>query len=477
MAEPEKKKAELKISGMHCATCAITVEESLAQIKDVSTVQVNFGTDTAHVEFDPTKVSLSEMEKAVKDAGYDVVNREVTLKIGGMVCATCVQTIEAALRALHGVISANVNLGTEKAYVTYNPSVSAIPDMKKAIEDAGYQYLGIAGEVSEEAEKNAREKDLHDKFLRFTVGFAVSIPLMLSMWVPLPLSMQTLAYIMLVISTPVFFYVAYPIFRAATMALRNRSLNMDVMYAMGTGVAYVASVMGTFGIILTNEFMFYDTAIMLASFLMLGRYLEARAKGRTSEAIRKLAGLRAKTATIIRDGKEEEIPIDDVVAGDIVVVKPGSKVPVDGDVVAGESYVDESMITGEPIPPLKAKGSRVVGGTINTNSVLSVKATKVGRETVLAQIIQLVEDAQGSKPPVQRIADTAVTYFIPVVLVIAATAFIVWFFVFPVPPDPLLFAMTALISVLVVACPCALGLATPTAVTVGIGRGAELGHH
>jgi Cu+-exporting ATPase len=475
MAEPEKKKAELKISGMHCATCAITVEESLAQIKDVSTVQVNFGTDTAHVEFDPTKVSLSEMEKAVKDAGYDVVNREVTLKIGGMVCATCVQTIEAALRALPGVISANVNLGTEKAYVTYNPSVSAIPDMKKAIEDAGYQYLGIAGEVSEEAEKNAREKDLHDKFLRFTVGFAVSIPLMLSMWVPLPLSMQTLAYIMLVISTPVFFYVAYPIFRAATMALRNRSLNMDVMYAMGTGVAYVASVMGTFGIILTNEFMFYDTAIMLASFLMLGRYLEARAKGRTSEAIRKLAGLRAKTATIIRDGKEEEIPIDDVVAGDIVVVKPGSKVPVDGDVVAGESYVDESMITGEPIPPLKAKGSRVVGGTINTNSVLSVKATKVGRETVLAQIIQLVEDAQGSKPPVQRIADTAVTYFIPVVLAIAATAFIVWFFVFPVPPDPLLFAMTTLVSVLVVACPCALGLATPTAVTVGIGRGAELG--
>jgi Cu+-exporting ATPase len=230
--------------------------------------------------------------------------------------------------------------------------------------------------------------------------------------------------------------------------------------------------MGTFGIILTHDFMFYDTAIMLASFLMLGRYLEARAKGRTSEAIRKLAGLRAKTATLIREGKEEEIPIEDVVVGDIVIVKPGGKVPVDGEVVAGESYIDESMITGEPIPPLKAKGSRVVGGTLNTNSVLSVKATKVGRETVLAQIIQLVEDAQGSKPPVQQIADTAVTYFIPVVLAIAATAFIVWFFVLH---STLLFALTALISVLVVACPCALGLATPTAVTVGIGRGAELG--
>ncbi len=291
MSEPEKKKAELKISGMHCATCAINIEESLGQIKDVSKVQVNFGTDTAHVEFDPTKVSLTELEKAVKTVGYDVVNREVTLKIGGMVCATCVQTIEAALRSLPGILSANVNLGTEKAYVTFNPSVSTIPDMKKAIEDAGYQYLGIAGEVSEEAEKIAREKDLHDKFLRFSVGFAVSIPLLLAMWVPLPLPMQTLAYVMLVISTPVFFYVAYPIFRAASMALRNRSLNMDVMYAMGTGVAFVASVMGTFGIVLTHEFMFYDTAIMLAAFLMLGRYLEARAKGRTSDAIRKLAGL------------------------------------------------------------------------------------------------------------------------------------------------------------------------------------------
>ena len=472
MAEPEKKKAELKISGMHCATCAVNIEESLSQIKDVSKVQVNFGTDTAHVEFDPAKVSLTDLEKAVKTVGYDVVNREVTLKIGGMVCATCVQTIEAALRALPGILSANVNLGTEKAYVIYNPSVSAVPDMKKAIEDAGYQYLGISGEVSEEAEKEAREKDLHDKFLRFTLGFAVSIPLMLAMWLPLGLPMQTLAYVMLVISTPVFYYVAYPIFRAASMALRNRSLNMDVMYAMGTGVAFVSSVMGTFGIILNHEFMFYDTAIMLAAFLMLGRYLEARAKGRTSEAIRKLAGLRAKTATVIRDGKEEEIQIEDVVAGDVVIVKPGSKVPVDGEVVAGESYVDESMISGEPIPPLKARGSRVVGGTLNTNGVLSVKATKVGKETVLAQIIQLVEDAQGSKPPVQRIADTAVVYFIPAVLAIAMTAFLVWFFVLHAT---LLFALTALISVLVVACPCALGLATPTAVTVGVGRGAELG--
>ena len=308
--------------------------------------------------------------------------------------------------------------------------------------------------------------------MRFSIGFAVSIPLMVLMWVPTGIPMQVLAYGMLVVSTPVFFYVAYPIFKAAWTALKNKTLSMDVMYAMGTGVAYVASVMGTFSIVLTHEFMFYDTAIMLAAFLMLGRYLEARAKGRTSDAIKKLAGLQAKTATVIHDGKETEVAIEDLVVGDIVIAKPGSRIPVDGEVVAGESYVDEAMITGEPVPLLKAKGSRVVGGTISTNGVLSVRATKIGKETVLAQIVKLVEDAQGSKPPVQRIADVAVAYFIPVVLIIAASAFIVWYFLLGAT---MLFALTALISVLVVACPCALGLATPTAVTVGIGRGAELG--
>ncbi|MFA5268660.1 MAG: heavy metal translocating P-type ATPase [Methanoregula sp.] len=472
MAEPEKKKAELKITGMHCATCAVSIEESLSKIKDVESAQVNFGTDSAHVEFDPKKVSIGEIEKAVKEAGYDVVNQEVTIKVGGMMCATCVETIEAALKELPGIVTATVNLGTEKAYVTYNPSLSTAADMKKAIEDAGYQYLGISGEVSEEAEKKARDADLHDKFIRFVVGFAVSIPLMLAMYVPLPISMHELAYVMLVIATPVFIYVAAPIFRAAWVSLSHRTLSMDVMYAMGTGVSFVASVMGTFGIILTHEFMFYDTAIMLAAFLMLGRYLEGRAKGRTSEAIKKLAGLRVKVAIVIRDGKEQELAVEEVVPGDLVVVKPGAKVPIDGTVVEGESYVNESMITGEPVPPLKSKGSHVVGGTLNTNSVITVKAEKVGKDTVLAQIIQMVEDAQGSKPPVQRIADVAVTYFIPAVLLIAAVTFVLWYFVFH---STALFALTALISILVVACPCALGLATPTAVTVGVGRGAELG--
>ena len=471
VAEP-RKTAELKISGMHCATCAVAVEESLAALDHVSSAQVNFGTETAHVEYDPGKISLHDLETAVMDAGYGTVNQDVILKIGGMMCATCVETIETALSALPGVSGAVVNLGSETARVQYNPSVTAIGDMKQAIEEAGYQYLGIAGEVSDDAEKRARELDLHDKFIRFTVGFAVSIPLMAAMFVPLPVSMHTLSLLMFVIATPVFVWVAAPIFRAAGTALRNKTLSMDVMYAMGTGTSYLASVMGTFGIILTHEYMFYDTAIMLAAFLMLGRYLEGRAKGRTSEAIRKLAGLRQKTALILREGVETEVAVEDLQIGDLVIVKPGAKIPVDGEVVSGESHVDESMITGEPVPVRKTAGNFVVGGTLNTNSIITFQATRVGKETMLAQIIRMVEEAQGSKPPVQRIADTAVTYFIPVVLIIAFGSFVVWSFILQ---SSTLFALSCLISVLVVACPCALGLATPTAVTVGVGRGAELG--
>jgi Cu+-exporting ATPase len=468
----EKKKVDLKISGMHCATCAITIENAVKEIEEGTDARVNFGTDTASVTFDPGKVSLSRIEEAVRESGYEVLYEEATIKVGGMVCATCVQTIEEALRALPGVIRANVNLSTEKAYVAYNSSLTSLEDMKDAIEAAGYQYLGLADLLTREAEEKARAKDLSGKFRRFMIGFAVSIPLFLLMYVVPPASMQLLAYAELLVATPVFVYVAYPIFRAAWTALKNRTLNMDVMYAMGTGVAYVASVMGTFGIVLTTEFIFYDTAVMLASFLMLGRYLEARAKGRTSEAIKKLIGLRPKTATVVSDEGEREVPVEDVQVGDRILVHPGEKVAVDGEVTEGESYVDESMITGEPVPAAKKKGSKVVGGTLNTNSVLTFRAERVGKDTVLAQIISLVEEAQGSRPPVQRIADVAVTYFIPVVLIIAITAFLAWYFVVG---QTLLFALTALISVLVVACPCALGLATPTAVTVGVGRGAELG--
>jgi len=470
-AGQKKKQAELKISGMTCATCAVTIEKSLQGVEGVAKAEVNLGRESARVEFDPSRVKAADLQKAVEEAGYQVVPERVTIKIGGMTCATCVETNEAALRALDGVIAATVNLGSEKAYVTYNPSLTGIPEMRHAIEEAGYQYLGIEGEETTDLEREAREKDLRGKRNRIIVGFGVSIPLMVLMYVhvPLPLPMPLF---MLVVSTPPFLYLSQPIFLAAYRALKNRVLNMDVMYAMGIGVAFGSSVLGTFSLVLTPDFMFYETALMLAAFLMLGRYLEATAKGRTSDAIRKLVALAPRTATVVRETGEVEIPLPDVQAGDILVVKPGEKVPVDGEVLDGESSVDESMISGESLPVLKKKGMQVVGGTVNQNGVIRFRATRVGKETVLAQIIQLVEEAQGSKPPVQRIADRAVTYFIPAVLAIALASFLVWYMFLG---NTLLFALTALISVLVIACPCALGLATPTAVTVGIGRGAELG--
>ncbi|MCX6670347.1 MAG: heavy metal translocating P-type ATPase [Euryarchaeota archaeon] len=466
----EKKKAELKISGMTCSMCSSTIEKSLDSLPGVLKAQVNLGNELASVEYDPTQVKLGDLEKAVTDVGYGTINEKVILRIGGMTCAACEKTVTEALQHLDGVVSVSMNLATEKAAVTYNQRMVSIADMKKAVEAAGYQYLGVEGE--EDFASKVQEKDLRSKRLRIYVGFLVGIPLMILMYVHPYLSMEQVSYLSLVLSTPTFIYISYPIFRAGYHALRNRSLTMDVMYSMGIGVAIGASVLGTFEVVLTREFMFYETAVLLAAFLMLGRYLEAKAKGRTSDAIKKLAGLQVKTALVIRDEHEVEVSIEDVLIDDVVVVKPGGKIPVDGVVIQGESYVDESMVTGESLPVAKNQGSSVIGGTLNTNSVLRVKATKIGKDTLLAQIIRLVEEAHGSRPPVQRIADTAVSYFIPVVLTIALVSFLIWYVVLG---STLLFSLSALISVLVIACPCALGLATPTAVTVGIGRGAELG--
>ena len=454
---------------MTCAMCSSTIEKSLSSLPGVSKASVNLGSELAVVEYDPTVVKLGDLEKAVTDVGYSTINEKVLLRIGGMTCAVCEKTVTNVLRQLDGVLEVSVNLATEKASVTFNPRMVTLSDMKKTVESAGYQYLGVEGE-EDEAEK-VREKDLRGKRIRILVGFVVGIPLMALMYIPLSLPFS-LAYLELVVSTPVFVYLSAPIFRAGYHALRNKSLTMDVMYSMGIGVAFGASVLGTFEVVLTREFLFYETAVLLATFLTLGRYLEANAKGRTSDAIKKLIGLQEKTAIVIKENKEVEVPIEDVQINELVMVKPGGKFPVDGVVVDGESYVDESMVTGEPLPVKKTQGCTVIGGTLNTNSVLTLKATKIGRDTVLAQIIHLVEEAQGSKPPVQRIADTAVSYFIPVVLLIALASFVVWYVVLG---STLLFSLTALIAVLVIACPCALGLATPTAVTVGIGRGAELG--
>ena len=451
--------------------CAKAIETSIMNLPGAVSAQVNLGKETALVEWDPEKVRLVDIEKAVAGAGYQVIDERAVMKVGGMTCVMCSRAIENALSSLEGVSAVNVNLGAEKAAVTYNPRMTTPADMRRVIEEAGYQYLGMEGEDSGTLEDEARARDLKEKRNRVIVGFLVGIPLMVLMFFPMAMH-HGIPYLMLIVSTPTFAYVSYPIFSAAWRALKNRNLNMDVMYSMGIGVSFAASLLGTLEIVLTREFLFYDSAVLLATFLSMGRYLEARAKGKTGEAIKRLMGLQPKTATVRRNGEEKEIAVQDVEVGDTVIVKPGEKLPVDGQVLSGESYVDESMITGESIPSLKQKDDMVVGGTLNQNSVLAFTAQKVGRDTVLAQIVRLVEEAQGSKPPVQRLADRVVTYFIPVVLVIALSVFSLWYFVLG---NTLLFALTSLISVLVIACPCALGLATPTAVTVGVGRGAELG--
>lgn len=469
MTNKQTKKAEIKVAGMTCAMCASTIEKSLLNLEGVSKAEVNLAKETASVEYDSGKLKINDLDNAVKDAGYDVINEKAILKVGGMTCVMCANAIESALSKMEGVIEVNVNVSSEKVYVTYNPKIVSIAEMKKSIEESGYQYLGIEGEIVEDLK---RDENQRKKKIRIIVGAIDSAILMGLMYVPMTMLPISMPFLMLLIALPAFLYLSFPIFNAAYRSLKNKTLNMDVMYSMGIGVAFFSSILGTFNILLGNEFIFYEAAVMLATFLTFGRFLEERAKGKTSESIKRLMGLQAKSATIIRDGEEINIPIEDVIVGDIVIVKPGEKIPVDGEVISGQSYVDESMISGEPIPVLKEKGSKVIGATINKNSILNFRATKIGKDTVLSQIIKLVEEAQGSKPEIQKIADKAVSYFIPTVLTIAITSFVVWYFIFK---STFLFAITSLISILVIACPCALGLATPTAVTVGIGKGADLG--
>ncbi|MCO6040675.1 heavy metal translocating P-type ATPase [Thermococcus alcaliphilus] len=467
-------KITLKVNGMTCAMCVKTIEMALAELEGVKAAKANLNSETVFVDFDESKVSLNQIIKAIEDVGYEVIRerRDAVIKIGGMTCAMCVKTVENAIKELPGVMEVSINLATESARVSYNPALVTVEDIKKAIESVGYEFIGVEGEETHDIEKEVREKHIKDMKRNLVVAWSVGIPLFISMQLKrFGIHIENLIYAQFLLATIAIAYAGRGIFKKAYSSLRHKTLNMEVMYSLGIGSAYLTSVLATFGII-PKEFNFYEASVLLMAFLLLGRYLEARAKGRTSEAIKKLMGLQAKKATIVRDGKEIEVPISEVKVGDIVIVKPGERIPVDGVVIEGESYVDESMITGEPIPNLKKIGDKVIGGTINKNSFLKIRAEKVGRDTLLAQIIKLVEEAQNTKPPVQRLADTVVTYFIPTVLAVSLLSFAYWYFI---ADRPLVFAFTTLLSVLVIACPCAFGLATPTALTVGIGKGAELG--
>jgi Cu+-exporting ATPase len=387
---------------------------------------------------------------------------EVKLKISGMTCAVCVKTIEKSVSKMDGVESIVVNLLDESAVINFDEKIVSIEDIGIKIERLGYEVLGIAEEIEELPDK---EDELKEKLKKIIVGAVFSIALFSMMYIEIPYK----PYLAFLVSIPPLIYIALPIFKAGFNSFRVKSLNMDVMYSLGMGVAYISALLVTLGLLPMN-FMFYDTTIMLATLLTLGRYLEERAKGRTSEAIKKLMGLQVKTAKVIRNNEELEIPIENVIVGDILLIRPGEKIAVDGTVFEGDSYVDESIITGEPIPNPKKKGDLVIGGTINKNGILKITAEKIGKDTVLSQIIQLVKNAQISKPDIQNLADKAVSYFIPVVFTIALISSLYWFF-----NGGILLAVTTFISVMVIACPCALGLATPTAITVGVGRGAELG--
>ncbi|MHC1680473.1 MAG: heavy metal translocating P-type ATPase [Methanomassiliicoccales archaeon] len=482
-SETKRKSASFPVTGMTCATCAGTIADSLNELEGVLKADVNLATERASVTFDPDKVDVAKMRKAVEDAGYGVILNEMTLSIGGMSCASCVNTVEEAVGELDGVLSASVNLVTEKLTVRYDPQRVRVAQIKKAVVDAGYEVIEAQ---TLDLEKEIREKETLRQKRLLLLSLALAVPTMVIMlimdftdlWHHFLMEWGNL--IMFGLATPVQFIAGYQFYIGAYKALRNRTANMDTLIAVGTSAAYFYSVAVIFAPgIVTLDHVYFDSSAMIIALILFGKYLEAKAKGSTSEAIKRLMGLQAKTARVIRDGQEVEMAVDDLDVGDVLIVRPGEKIPTDGMVVDGRSSVDESIITGESLPLSKEEGSEVIGATINGSGLLRVRATKVGKDTALAQIVKLVEDAQVAKAPIQRLADRVSAIFVPVVITIALVAFFAWYFLgvpaFASGEPAFTFSLTIFITVLVIACPCALGLATPTAIMVGTGKGAENG--
>lgn len=476
----------ISIGGLNCAACVRRVENALAKSPGVIRADVNLATEKASVDFDPDLTSIEKLESVIEEAGYEIRKApagSATISVGGMSCAVCVRRVEQTLAAMPGVNNVAVNLATEKAFLEFDSSKVTIEDFKSTIEEAGYEFRGADSDELVDIEKEAREREFAGLKKRF-IGAAVlaAVIMMGSMQDMFPIlrdiPSQTMFYILFILTIPVLFWSGAPFFTNAWKAAKHKTTDMNTLVAVGTASAFIYSTLATF---LPGLFsgaglevhVYFDSAAMIISLILLGKLLEARAKGRTSEAIKKLMELKPRTARVIKEGREIDLPVEMVKPGDLVIVRPGEKIPVDGLVEEGRSTVDESMLTGESMPVEKQAGSEVIGATINKTGAFKFKATRVGAESALAQIIKLVEDAQGSKAPIQRAADRVASVFVPVVMSLAVITFLVWYIAGPQPS--LTMAFLSFVSVMIIACPCAMGLATPTGIMVGTGKGAEYG--
>ncbi|MDQ3286448.1 MAG: heavy metal translocating P-type ATPase, partial [Actinomycetota bacterium] len=500
------RSVEFPVTGMTCASCVWRVEKALGRVEGVAEANANLATERVRVAFDPSVADAEELRRAVEGAGYgtgeippverpeagDSGAAEVSLAVEGMTCASCVRRVELALQKVQGVGSAAVNLATEKARVAYDPAVADVGRLRTAVEGAGYAVGAVENssaeatrrptadvrKVQEGEDRRERERDreIGDLRNRWVVSLVLGLLMMAEMYLPVGVGMEVLAPLLLIQATVVQFWAGSTFYRTAWAAARHGGTNMSTLVAVGTSAAYGYSAFVTLWPDLSAAwgfpfYLYFEVSAIVVGLVLLGRWLEARAKRQTGAAIKALMGLGARTARVIRAGREVDVPVEDVRVGDLVRVRPGEKVPVDGVVVEGRSALDETMLTGESLPVEKGAGDGVIGATLNTTGGFVMRAEKVGSETSLAQIVRMVEEAQGSKAPMQRMVDTVSSYFVPAVLVLAALTFAAWLLFGPSP----ILALTAAISVLIIACPCALGLATPTAIMVGTGKAAENG--
>ena len=467
----------LPISGMTCANCAMNISRGLKKLPGVSDANVNFAAEQASVIFDPHTVPPTALIQQVEKLGFRVATARIDFPVTGMTCANCAMNVERALgKKVPGVVNAVVNFAAERATVDYLPSMVTPDDLVSAVEKAGYGALIQLEDEPEDVENTVRQKEIADQTRKFMVGIAFALPLFVASMardfgLTGPWSHQPwVNWLFLFLATPVQFYTGWDYYVSGLKSLRNKSANMDVLVAMGSSTAYGYS-LAVLLLPALGGHVYFETSAVIITLIKMGKLLEARTKGKTGTAIRKLMGLRPRTATVLREGIEQETPIERVRVGEVLLVRPGERIPVDGQVTDGASAVDESMLTGEPIPVDKKSGDTVAAGTINGQGIIVFTATRVGRETALAQIIRLVQEAQGSKAPIQALADRVAAVFVPAIIVIAVLVFAIWWIV----AGEFVTAMIRMVAVLVIACPCALGLATPTAIMAGTGKGAERG--